>query len=116
MNYGALGGMKIDRGNRSTQRKPAPLCPPQIPLDKTRDLMAVVMKSFIFWDIAPCNPLKVNQCFGGIFYLYLQMSKNKSSKKQLLTFIGLHGVMSHKVELFITTYAPYLCLQTVIML
>jgi hypothetical protein len=30
---GAIGGMKIGRGNRSTRRKPAPalLCPPQIP-------------------------------------------------------------------------------------
>jgi hypothetical protein len=35
---GAIGGMKIDRGNRSTRRKhaPAPLCPPQIPHDRTR--------------------------------------------------------------------------------
>jgi hypothetical protein len=34
---GAIGGMKIDRGNRSTLRKPAPapLCPPQIPHDLT---------------------------------------------------------------------------------
>jgi hypothetical protein len=33
---GAVGGMKIGRGNRSTRRKPAPapLCPPQIPLDQ----------------------------------------------------------------------------------
>jgi hypothetical protein len=32
--YGAIG-----RGNRSTRSKPAPapLCPPQIPLDQTRD-------------------------------------------------------------------------------
>jgi hypothetical protein len=32
---GAVGGMRICRGNRSTQRKPAPvpLCPPQIPPD-----------------------------------------------------------------------------------
>jgi hypothetical protein len=32
---GEIGGMKIDRGNRSTRRKPgpAPLCPPQIPHD-----------------------------------------------------------------------------------
>jgi hypothetical protein len=32
---GEIGRMKIDRGNRSTRRKPtpAPLCPPQIPLD-----------------------------------------------------------------------------------
>jgi hypothetical protein len=30
---GAVGGMRISRGNRSTQRKPAPvpLYPPQIP-------------------------------------------------------------------------------------
>jgi hypothetical protein len=36
---GAIGGMRIGRGNRSSRRKPAPepLCPPQIPLDQTRD-------------------------------------------------------------------------------
>jgi hypothetical protein len=36
---GAIGGMTIGRGNRSTRRKPAsgPLCPPQIPHDQTRD-------------------------------------------------------------------------------
>jgi hypothetical protein len=35
---GEYGGMQIDRGNRSTRRKPAPapLCPPQIPLYQTR--------------------------------------------------------------------------------
>jgi hypothetical protein len=35
---GAIGGIKIGRGNRNTRRKPtpAPLCPPQIPLDQTR--------------------------------------------------------------------------------
>jgi hypothetical protein len=34
-----VGGMKIGRGIRSSRRKPtpAPLCPPQIPLDQTRD-------------------------------------------------------------------------------
>jgi hypothetical protein len=37
---GAIGEMKIDRGNRSTRRKPAPapLCPPQIQHDQTRAL------------------------------------------------------------------------------
>jgi hypothetical protein len=32
---GAVGGMKIDRGNQNNRRKPAPapLCPPQIPHD-----------------------------------------------------------------------------------
>jgi hypothetical protein len=35
--HGAVGGMRIGRGNRSTQRKPTPvqLCPPQIPHDLT---------------------------------------------------------------------------------
>jgi hypothetical protein len=37
--YGAVGGMRIGRGNRSTRRKiaPVPLCPPQIPHDLTWD-------------------------------------------------------------------------------
>jgi hypothetical protein len=37
--YGAVGGMRIGKGNRSTQRKPAPvpLCPPQIPHALTWD-------------------------------------------------------------------------------
>jgi hypothetical protein len=36
--YGAFGGIKIGRGNRSTARKPVvmPLCPPQIPHDTSR--------------------------------------------------------------------------------
>jgi hypothetical protein len=36
---GAVGEMRIGRGNGSTRRKPAPvpLCPPQIPHDLTRD-------------------------------------------------------------------------------
>jgi hypothetical protein len=36
---GAVGGIRIGRGNRSTRRKPAPvpLCPPQIPHDLTWD-------------------------------------------------------------------------------
>jgi hypothetical protein len=33
--YGAVGGMRIDKGNRSNRRKPAPVpfCPPQVPHD-----------------------------------------------------------------------------------
>jgi hypothetical protein len=35
---GAVNGMNVLQGNRSTRRKPAPVtvCPPQIPLDLTR--------------------------------------------------------------------------------
>jgi hypothetical protein len=37
--YGAVDGIRIGKGNRSTRRKPAPvpLCPPQIPHDLTWD-------------------------------------------------------------------------------
>jgi hypothetical protein len=34
-------------------------------------LTAVVMKSSMFWDITPCNPLEINRRFGGTF-LHLQ--------------------------------------------
>jgi hypothetical protein len=34
--YGAVVGRRIGRGNRSTWRKPAPFCPPQIPHDNSR--------------------------------------------------------------------------------
>jgi hypothetical protein len=35
---GEFGGMKTGKGTRSTRRKraPAPLCPPDIPLDQTQ--------------------------------------------------------------------------------
>jgi hypothetical protein len=38
MIFGAIGGMKFGRGNRSTRRKPtpAPLCPPQNPTWQTQ--------------------------------------------------------------------------------
>jgi hypothetical protein len=35
-------------------------------------LTAVKMKSYIFWDINPCSPLKFNRCFGLIYRLHLQ--------------------------------------------
>jgi hypothetical protein len=57
---GEVGGMKIGRGNRSTRIKPAPtpLCPPQIPLDQTRDwtrAAAVGSQRLTAWAMAqPC--------------------------------------------------------------
>jgi hypothetical protein len=55
--YGAVGGMKIGRGDRSTRRKPAPapLCPPQIPhgmtWDRTR-AASVVSQRLTAWAMA----------------------------------------------------------------
>jgi hypothetical protein len=50
---GEFGGMKIGKGHRSTRRKPAPapLCPPQIPLDKTR-AAAVGSQRITAWAMA----------------------------------------------------------------
>jgi hypothetical protein len=38
-------------------------------------LIPVVMKSYPFWDITPCSPLKVNRRFGGIYRLHFQGRK-----------------------------------------
>jgi hypothetical protein len=35
-------------------------------------LTAVVMKTSTFWDITPCNPLKVNRRFGETCHVHLQ--------------------------------------------
>jgi hypothetical protein len=59
---GVIGGMRINRRNRSTRRKPAPvpLCPPQIPHDLTRArtrAAAVGSLRLIAWAMA--RPLSV---------------------------------------------------------
>jgi hypothetical protein len=48
----------------------------------------VVMESFTSWDIKTSSPLKLNLRFGG------------TCPKRRLTFTGLHGVISQKIELF----------------
>jgi hypothetical protein len=54
---GAIGGMRVDRGNRSTRRKPVPVphCPPQIPHDLTwarTRAAAVGSQRLITWAMA----------------------------------------------------------------
>jgi hypothetical protein len=67
------------------------------------------MKSFIFWDITPYSPLSFNRRFGGIYRLHLQGRRKKFSKqaggklKRRLKLNRLHGVISQKMILFITT-------------
>jgi hypothetical protein len=48
--YGAVGGMRIGKGNRSARRKPAPapLFPPQIPHDLTWDRTRAAARPFPF--------------------------------------------------------------------
>jgi hypothetical protein len=51
---GAISGIKIGRGSRSTRRKaaPAPLCPPQIPHDQTWCACSFTRPMFV--SIAEC--------------------------------------------------------------
>jgi hypothetical protein len=94
---------------------------------------AVVMKSTILWEMAPCSPLSFSRRFGGTSPPS-SGSKNKPSKKRawkmvargaffscsaypstvlvedyfppkrLLTFNGLHGVVSQKMALWWLQY------------
>jgi hypothetical protein len=93
------------------------------------------MKSTIFWDITPCSPLSVYRRFGGTYRLHLQGQKISSARNQpesrwqacfharfsLNSFFTLkmeaicssetsvdnelHGVISQKVALYISTYS-----------
>jgi hypothetical protein len=78
----------------------------------------VVKKSSIFWGITPCGPLKVERCFRRIcrsacypllrlFLAQLILRPWRCGQYVLLkfslTFFGLHGVISQKILLFITT-------------
>jgi hypothetical protein len=45
-------------------------------------LTAVVMKSFIFWDVTPCSLLKVNQSFRGTCSLILQAERRSQARNQ----------------------------------
>jgi hypothetical protein len=68
---GVVGGMKIWRGNRSTQRKsaPVPLCPPQIPHDLTWDRTrapAVGSRRLTAWAMArPGTGISDIPCWNG---------------------------------------------------
>jgi hypothetical protein len=44
----------------------------QLPFVGYGDLSAVIIKSYLFWDIALCSQMKFNRRFGGICRLYFQ--------------------------------------------
>jgi hypothetical protein len=76
-----------------------------------------MQSSSVFWDITPCSPLKVIWRFGGTYRRHIQDRRISHTRNQheaggnlcsfplklQLTFNGLHGIMSQKIELFITT-------------
>jgi hypothetical protein len=71
------------------------------------------LEGFIFWDITPCSPLKVNQHFeitcrlhpNQCFLLTLKPWRwdEYVPPKRWLTGNWLRGVISQKIKLFITT-------------
>jgi hypothetical protein len=64
---GAVGGMRIGRGNRSTRRKPAPvtLCPPQIPHDLTwAQTWAAAVESGLFLNLVSSPTVRVRSQVG----------------------------------------------------
>jgi hypothetical protein len=82
---GAIGGMRIGRGNWSTRREPAPvpLCPPQIPDDLTRarnQAAAVRSQRLTAWAMARPGQ-QPNSSF--IHKLLFQVEETKGIKKTI---------------------------------
>jgi hypothetical protein len=93
---GEFGGMN-GRGNRSTQRKPAPapICPTQIPLDQTRDwTRAAVVGSQRLTASAMARPFVKSTIFWDVM-LY-SLVDYKHSSKMLPISTTLHGVTSQR--------------------
>jgi hypothetical protein len=81
--YGAVGGMRIGRGNRSTRRKPAPapLRPPQIQHDLTwaRTLAAAAgSRRLTAW--ATARPFQTKKHRAAIQAAFLSMKLNRFLK------------------------------------
>jgi hypothetical protein len=89
-------------------------------------LTAVVMKSSVIWDVMLYNPLKVSWHFRGTYCLHLTSlwflawlifrswgSRLYVPPKRQLTFNGLHGIISQKIELLVVVLPddclPVLC-------
>jgi hypothetical protein len=67
---------------------------------------AVVMESIIFWDMTPCSPLSLTdvseELIASIFRVEEIGSANQRASSRL-KLNGLHGVISQKMILSITT-------------
>jgi hypothetical protein len=66
-----------------------------------------ILKNSVSWNTTPCDRVEVNRRFWRTYYLHLQSwraSPARSKKAELcLISTRLHGVISQKTELFITT-------------
>jgi hypothetical protein len=61
-------------------------------------ITAVVMKSIIFWDMAPRSPLSVNRRFGGTYRLHLQGLRYKFSKKPASKHMKMETICSSETS------------------
>jgi hypothetical protein len=62
-------------------------------------------KSSAFWDVTPCNPVKVNRLLEKTFRPRFRPRswRQRISPKRRLTFTGLHSVYCLKIQLFMHT-------------
>jgi hypothetical protein len=87
---GAVGGMRIGRGNRNTKRKPAPvpICQPQISHDLTWDrtqAASVVSRWITAWAVARPQSTTVTFYFYRWTYLHIVFSSSLIWTMSLVT-------------------------------
>jgi hypothetical protein len=51
-----------------------------VPQGLARATACAPSKRFVFWNVSPCNSLKVNLLFGGAFSPHLQSENNRSCR------------------------------------
>jgi hypothetical protein len=62
------------------------------------------MKSSIFLDITPCNPLKVNRRFGGTCRLHLQERRISQARNQLEADSKQKLIVENGGEMFLRNF------------
>jgi hypothetical protein len=65
-------------------------------------LVAVVMKSCIFWDMTPCSPLKINRRFRGTCFRIYEEAMHETSMKQ-----AARGILLMMVSVSMNEMALY---------
>jgi hypothetical protein len=58
------------------------------------------MMSSIFWDITPCNPLKHNQCFGGMCRLHFKDQRIRQARNK-------PGISACHIAFTLVSYLAY---------
>jgi hypothetical protein len=108
---GAICGMKIGRGNWSTRSKlaPVPLCPPQIPLDRTRDPTrgaTVGSQRLTAWAMARISctilPSGVPSQIANDFIFHM-LSMCLANQLHFITLIKATNYANHDVVLYVAT-------------